>query len=550
MNNANKSYPELERLLTSKETTKEELDDFLWFLEHPECEHRIVGIREFIDSPEYLNAGKECWDSVKNDLEDLFNGNYTEAVFCQAIGSGKSYASSIIIAYLAYKVLCLKNPQGYFGMAKGTQICFLNVSIRAEQSKKIVFGEVKSRIDNSPWFRIHYPPNPEIRSELQFPKNIVIFPGNSKETFPLGYNIFASVMDEAAWFTETESHDVAEDMFNALHSRIKNRFADKGLLVMISSPRYVDDFIETKMKEAQTNKQIFARRKMLWESKPAYCFNGKWIDFEGYKIPEDFKAEAERNPEAFKRDYMALPSLALEPYFKQWDLVERAIDPQLEHPVDEQGRFKDWFTGKGKQYRIHVDLSLKRDATGFCMGHNEEDTVVIDLMLRIKAPVGGEINFSEIRKMIFELRQRGFDIVGVTYDGWQSIDSLQILKENGFNCEVISVDRDTSAYDTCKEKINTGKFRCYRYEPWLEELRRLELVKGEKVDHPPLCSKDVADAVSAVTYQCVLNPNNFQFWFGGDTRKHKTQKELLKEAETLTADGLCHYGERFGRRPC
>jgi hypothetical protein len=30
------------------------------------------------------------------------------------------------------------------------------------------------------------------------------------------------------------------------------------------------------------------------------------------------------------------------------------------------------------------------------MAHNEEDTVVVDFMLKIKAPSGGEINFSEI----------------------------------------------------------------------------------------------------------------------------------------------------------
>jgi len=79
-------------------------------------------------------------------------------------------------------------------------------------------------------------------------------------------------MDEAAYYTDIADHDVAEDMFNALHSRIKNRFGDKGLMVMISSPRYVDDFIEKKMKEAQTNLNIFSTRKTLWESKPASRF--------------------------------------------------------------------------------------------------------------------------------------------------------------------------------------------------------------------------------------------------------------------------------------
>src|SRR3990167_1561482 len=170
MKNGSASFPALDKLLRSKQTTKRELDDLLWYLEHPEYEHRVVDIRTFIDSSDYLNAATECWPSIKDDLEELFKGGYTEAVFCEAIGSGKSYKSSLIIAYMTYRVLCLKDPQGYFGLAKGTAICFINVSVRADQSRKVVFGEIKSRIDNSPWFRKFYPPDPDIRSELRFPK--------------------------------------------------------------------------------------------------------------------------------------------------------------------------------------------------------------------------------------------------------------------------------------------------------------------------------------------------------------------------------------------
>jgi hypothetical protein len=315
-------------------------------------------------------------------------------------------------------------------------------------------------------------------------------------------------MDEAARFTDTDSHDVAEDMFNALHSRIKNRFGDKGLLVMISSPRYVDDFIETKMREAQTNKRIFARRKMLWESNPLRYFSGEWIDFNGYKIPADFETEARRNPEAFKRDYMAIPSLALEPYFKQYNLIEESIDNELESPLDENGKFKHSFKGDDRTWHaIHVDLSLKRDSTGLAMVHEEKaGLVIVDLMMRIKAPPGGEINFADIRDIILEIQQRGFYLIKVTYDGWQSRDSIQILRSKGIDCDVLSVDKDACAYDILKTKIYEKKFKCYSYEPFLQEIRRLEFVNGIKVDHPPRGgSKDVTDAVAGAVYNIIEN---------------------------------------------
>lgn len=476
-------------------------------MEHPEYEHRVVDILTFIDSPDYLNAGKECWHTIKDELQLLFSGVFTEAALCKAIGAGKSYEASIIITYLVYRTLCLKDPQGFYGLAKGSWIAFINQSIRAEQSKRVVFGEIKSRIDNCAWFQKYYPPDPNIRSELRFPKNILVFPGNSQETFPLGFNLLGAVMDEAAYYTDTADHDVAEEMFNALHSRIKNRFGDRGLIVMISSPRYIDDFIEKKMKEAQANPQIFSVRKKLWEAKPSYYFSGHWIDFEEYKIPAEFDIEAKRNPEAFKRDYMAIPALALEPYLKQYRLLERCIDLTRESPIDEYSRFKPWFRGKEKMwYYIHVDLSHRRDATGLAMVHSEATNIIADLMMRIKAPLGGEIFFSQVREIVFELEKLNFRIDGITFDGWQSIDSIQILREHGFDCSVFSVDKDTAAYDTLKEQIYEGKFKTYLYPPFLEEMRRLEIINGAKIDHPPHGgSKDVADAVAGAVYNAVAN---------------------------------------------
>lgn len=538
--------------------TPEQLWAFNFMSQNPEYEEAPVSIKTFINNEDYQNARDECWKPIKEDLAELFKGYdnprmewyYNEAVFDEGIGGGKSFKASEIITYLLYRTLIIKNPQKFFHMARGSQIYFMNMSIRGDQARKVVFGEIVQRVANSPWFkRKGYLPNPNIKSELQFPKNITVVPGNSKETFPLGFNLLGAVMDEAAFYTETESHDVAEEMFNALFARIKNRFGFKGMLVMISSPRYVDDFIEKKMEEAKTNKRIFTRRRASFESQPPERFSGKKVTVNGYEIPIEYETEANRNFERFKRDILAIPSLTLEPYFRQWALVEAGIDKTRQHPLSDANIFYDWFRGNPNyQYYMHIDLSLTTDATGIAMCHKQGDELIIDLMMRIKAPKGREIDLAEIKGIVYELRARGFGIAKCTFDQFQSASSIQDLNKMGLNAERLSVDKDLAPYETLKEGIYTGRVKYYSYEPFIEEMKRLEIIQGKKVDHPANSSKDVTDAVAGAVYNCVINQNNFQFWFGGDILKHKTQKEVMKEAETLTAEGLVPYGHYRGRR--
>ncbi|MFA6971401.1 MAG: hypothetical protein WC208_08380 [Gallionella sp.] len=545
-------------LLTPEELKPDRAWHTRWVALHPEYEERPVGIKKFINSPEYLNGSSDCWEPIKEDLDGLFQvtdeakmeWQYNEAVFDEGIGGGKSYKASLIITYLVYRALLLREPQKLLSLARGSAIYFINMSIRGDQAKKVVFGEIKQRIENANWFRSHgYLPDPNVRSELRFPKNICVVPGNSKETFPLGYNLLGGVMDEAAWYTETETHDVAEEMFNALHNRIKNRFGNKGMLVMISSPRYVDDFIEKKMAEAKTNNRIYTVRKTSWDSKPKWLFSGKTIVIENTAIPKEYEIEAIRNWERFKRDYMAIPSLALEPYFRRWELVMAGEDKTLKDPViPETTIFIGEFRGNPSySYYMHIDLSLTTDATGIAMCHRQGDGIVVDLMMRIKAPKGGEIDLAEVRNIVIELRARGFSIKKCTYDQFQSASSIQELNKMGIESEQLSMDKTLAPYETLKEGIYTGKVKYYHFQSFLDEMMRLELVKGKKVDHPANSSKDICDAVAGAVYNCVLDNNDFAYWFAGTTNK-QTPEEKLQEDALVPVDGLVPYGYFRGRR--
>jgi hypothetical protein len=125
------------------------------------------------------------------------------------------------------------------------------------------------------------------------------------------------------------------------------------------------------------------------------------------------------------------------------------------------------------------------------------------MMLRITAADGKEVKFKDVRALIYKLTELGYTIKMITFDGWQSLDSRQILEEKGYKTDYQSVDRTSEAYETMRELILDKRLNYYSYSPFLEECRSLEFLRGRKVDHAPQGSKDVADAVAGVCKLCV-----------------------------------------------
>jgi len=448
-----------------------------------------------------------------------------------------SYVSSMAITYIIYRLLCLANPQEYFRFAKGTRIAFINVSKSFSQAKDIVFGEIKNRIDNNQWFQNFYPPDPRIKSKIRLPKNIFILPIGSNEEAPLGYNIFGSVIDEASFHTLTKDKDYAEESYNQIKKRIRSRFFSKGKMFIITSPRYIYDFAEKKWKEEENNPKVFRQRTPLWEAMPKDMFKGEKFDLgnyilryqgKGVMIPTEYESEFRQNPERAMRDYGAEPSMAIQGFFNDPDVIVANVNSNRKHPISPKtGEFSEWFynlkSSENFDYDkrfIHIDLGLnkegKGDCAGFAMGKfngwveakssqgkiEKRPKIFIDFMLRIRAKPKGEIQFEDVRQIIYKLRDIGYNIHKITFDGFQSVDSVQTLRSAGFNADFFSVDRKPEAYYTLKSALLDKRLDYYYYRPLVEELQQLEEVKALKIDHPRRGSKDVTDAVAGVCYHC------------------------------------------------
>ncbi len=492
-------------------------------------------MKEYLSSPQFTIQQDKPRPHNQQLLIDVFDGgNFDEVLYIAGIGSGKSYFSSKAIEYTLYKLLCLKDPQEFFHFAKGTRIAFINISKSYSQAKDVVFGEIKNRIDNNPWFQAYYPPDPRIKSVMRLPKNLFILPLGSNEEAPLGYNIFGAVIDEASFHLSTKNKDYAEEAYNQIKKRIRSRFLDKGMLFIITSPKYVYDFAERKFADDDSPK-LYKRRTPLWEAQPPemYCGEkfdaGKYMEgFKGIMVPVEYESEFKQNPEKAMRDYGAQPSLAIQGFFRDPSVIEYHASKSRQHPWSAKLQdFHQWFWNTRTsghydtdKYFIHVDLGLnkegKGDAAGMCMGKfagweefraasgkiEKRPKILIAYMERIQAGPREEILFSDVRKKIYRLKDIGYNIAKVTFDGWQSVDSVQTLQQAGFKSDFLSVDRMPEPYLTMKSALLEDRLDYYYYAPFVEEAQQLEEIKGTKVDHPRGGSKDVTDAVAGVCYHC------------------------------------------------
>jgi len=202
---------------------------------------------------------------------------------------------------------------------------------------------------------------------------------------------------------------------------------------------------------------------------------------------------------------------------------------------------------------VHFDLSKNEDSTGVAVGHvdryvevirrgkdDKEYTemapvVYVDLVLQVTAPAGGEIILGEVRSLIYEMMERGFNVTFATYDVYQHVDLSQKLAQKGIDGELRSVDTDMTPYDTLKTAFYEGRINLYPYQILLDELHSLQRVmKGGKfkVDHPTdpklgTCSKDVADALAGLCWSLTYKRTRRFIGLQQPVRDVKEEQDLI-----------------------
>lgn len=544
-----------------------------WLKANPHFSEKPATIREFLGEG-YLDTMDKVRPGLLQALEDIFgtevsssriSSYYERAMITGAIGIGKTTFASIALPYMAHWILCLRDPQDYFGLMSGSRIAFMQMSTSEKQASEVVFGDIFARIKHSQWFINNYPYDPKFTKQIRFAKDIWILPGDSRETSFEGYNILGGILDEMDSHKITDEKDYADVGYDAIHSRIGSRFpifgddgedaGHKGLLICIGQMKKGNGFAARKFKEFTEDPKSFVMRMTIWESfgwskytRKDGTRNSFWYDTQRksivpstivgivqnknlIEIPNAYKKNFENNPEKALRDLAGIPPETNDPFISLIHKIDLARDKWIERfqrespvkPNPTRVEFEDWFRGNGDPRRrhIHVDLATSGDgdALGMAMGHIEsivevddekKPYIIIDALMRIKAMPGTEIMLSDVRRIIYMLKDElKFRVVSVSMDGFQSTDTLQQLRKKKYMADYLSVDKSTLPYEDLREAIYEERIEFPPYQTYMnkgdtrlvevavQELQQLTDT-GKKIDHPAGGSKDLADGLAGV----------------------------------------------------
>lgn len=478
------------------------------------------------------------------DLSVMGYGNYVSDGFIDH-NSGKDFIISGIVAYIPYYLNCMYDPQGYFGFGKGEPIDIINIAKNAKQAENVFFTKLKARLRSCSWFKkVDRPPEAyneyqEKKDTIIFYNNIRAFSGHSEAASFEGFNPLVAIFDEVGDF----EWNLAEFCYDTLRSSAISRFGKRALLLFISYPRSADDFIMYKYKQGQDPEfpEVISSKGTTWEVNPS-------------RKKEDFAMDYAKDPEGAKMRFECIPPAQRGGFFQYPERIDQCVKPGKVNPCtleeivitetlhDGQERhfigydvelFRETLElDPSKTYYLGLDGGLKSDSFALSLFHAEvfyeevleggeavekaRNKPVEVLLIEWKPDQARRIPVSvqNVIDIVEVICQKVF-VKKALMDGFNSGALLQKLAELGVEAEdkVFSNPFQLSIYTQFKNLAYTGHLELLDYEQANEDMKHIQLVNGNKIDHEKGRSKDTCDARCAAVYLCATDePEEITNW--------------------------------------
>lgn len=379
--------------------------------------------------------------------------------------SSKTVMASIISAYEAYKLLVIGdgNPHKFYGLPEDDEIAIINVALSLQQAGRL-FYQVQARIRNSPFFinRIAKGTTSEIRlytdtdlekkkksPKLEVPGSILILCGHSHPDTLAGYNAILILFDELAFYDE--SGKVTGSYF---YDRLKPSLAKfvgfgDGRLVEISSPNATNGIFYDIYRASKDNDGILSFQLPTW------CVNDD-ISYESLDV------DRKRNPDRFAVEYGAQWAKGgiFGNYFDS-GLVDRCIRTDI-GPIMRPEPMTNYYLhiDPAKNGNRYVALLVGKKYYINNIGKRRIKVRLANMWVWDPQP-GVGLLFNEIDREVIKICSV-FHPMSVSYDQYNSVHSLQLLRSHGIHTVQTSYNR------AFKNKIYQNLKDMMSYQPYPE----------------------------------------------------------------------------------
>lgn len=524
---------------------------------------------EYCESKEFLDMRMRPLQ--KKFVEDLYSLNdkgqpqFSEGVFIAGMRSGKSVVAGVIATFQTQRLLAFTDPAAALNQLRGDKLTVQCIASALEQANETIYAKVEAIVNNAPWWQKYIEwlrkretaPGGKGTGSLfgMFANSIEFFEKNvAIQALPANSGSLAGRTSACCIFDELSRFDVAE---GSIQQKTQKRTAQAvyntsaraatsllpfSKVVTITSPMYEDDYgMQLLLKagtfkggnqsatiEALRSKEPIKARNLLgyhfttFEVNPKYTESGDVIPGGLSEDDDFFVSKKLQDPEAYRRDYLALPPAAISPYIEYPERLLACLrkdesnakvlfsDKIIEDEANLNGAIvtrryvaknltvlsPDKFT----KYYLCVDGGCKRDSFVIAMGHAEECTkkdmdhrgreriqtynkVIIDFVAQWVPDRQNRltVSFQNAEDIVLQLC-KAFNIATVAYDQWQSIQSIQNIFAQGTYTEHIGATLEM--YEIFKQMIYTSLIEMPDDATLIKEIRQLNLIKNTAIDHP------------------------------------------------------------------
>lgn len=364
------------------------------------------------------------------------------------IPTHNSMMVAIIALYEVYKLIELGDPQAYHEINEGDTIDVLNAATSATVAADSVFDKIKPMVLNSPYFKKKITKESVLKDSIRFftPHDMEVneklrdeglparegtvraLSGHSNSDTLVGKNVIVVIIDEMAGMIQKDKSKMSDA---ELYEKLKNSVwtFDDPKILCISNPLSKDG------KFFDLYERSFTNDNMIMFQLPSYVSNASLTteDLEEEKRQamangsyQDYLMQIEARFSGGAADAF-IPAAAIDMSFERGEKLAKRHngDPRM-------------------LYYMHLDPGLNSDYYALVILHAEDDPekvdekrrplkhIVVDhIMLWSKDQVtGSPVDVEAVKTYIIRMCNQ-FRIVSITFDAWNSADTIQMLMRRG-----------------------------------------------------------------------------------------------------------------------